>query len=44
MVTEADDLKITYTTMSVEQADAFNRAFDDALSGVMNSLGKDFPI
>lgn len=44
MVTEAKDLKITYTTMSVEQADAFNRAFDEALARVMDNLGRDYPI
>lgn len=43
MVTEAKDLKITYTTMSVEQADTFNRAFDDALSHVMASVGRAYP-
>lgn len=44
MVTAARDLKITYTTMSVEQADAFNRAYDDALASVTNRLGDDYPI
>ena len=44
MVTETKDLKITYTTMSLEQAGAFNRAFDSALNTVMGSLGRDYPV
>lgn len=44
MVTAARDLKVTYTTMSVEQADAFNRAYEDALEFVMGKLGGDYPI
>ncbi len=43
MVTAARDLKITYTTMSVEQAGTFNRAYDEALSSVMKQLGGDYP-
>ena len=43
MVTEQRDQKITYTTMSVEQADAFNQAFDDALADVRSRLGSNFP-
>jgi 1-pyrroline-5-carboxylate dehydrogenase len=44
MVTAAKDLKVTYTTMSVEQVDAFNRAFDEALAQVMDRLGRDYPL
>lgn len=44
MVTAAKDLKITYTTMSVDQIDAFNRAFDEALSAVMNDLGREYSV
>jgi 1-pyrroline-5-carboxylate dehydrogenase len=36
--------KVTYTTMSVEQADAFNTAFDEALSHIKRELGKDYPL
>jgi 1-pyrroline-5-carboxylate dehydrogenase len=38
MVTEQ---KITYTTMSVEQAEAFNQAYDQALARVHGQLGND---
>jgi 1-pyrroline-5-carboxylate dehydrogenase len=41
MVTQ--DEKITYTTMTVEQADAFNRRFDEALEAVRADLGKTYP-
>lgn len=44
MVTEQQDQKITYTTMSVEQADAFNKAYDRALQQVMSELGREYPI
>jgi 1-pyrroline-5-carboxylate dehydrogenase len=43
MVTEARDQKITYTTMSVEQAESFNRAYDEALERVMGRLGREYP-
>lgn len=43
MVTEARDQKITYTTMGVEQAESFNRAYDEALQGVMGRLGRAYP-
>jgi 1-pyrroline-5-carboxylate dehydrogenase len=43
MVTEARDQKITYTTMSVEQAESFNRAYDEALERVMGELGREHP-
>jgi 1-pyrroline-5-carboxylate dehydrogenase len=35
--------KITYTTMSVEGAEAFNRAFDNALESVSAQLGREHP-
>jgi 1-pyrroline-5-carboxylate dehydrogenase len=41
MVTE--DEKITYTTMTVEQADAFNRRFVEALTTVRSRLGETYP-
>jgi 1-pyrroline-5-carboxylate dehydrogenase len=44
MVTQQRDQKITYTTMSVEQAEAFNRAYDEALETVMGQLGRDYPV
>ena len=44
MVTERQDQKITYTTMSVEQAESFNRAYDRALDTVMSQLGREYPI
>lgn len=40
MVTEQREEKITYTTMSVGQAESFNRAFDEALQRVLPELGK----
>lgn len=43
MVTEQRDQKITYSTMSVEQAETFNRAYDEALAGVMEHLGETYP-
>lgn len=43
MVTEARDQKITYTTMSVDQAEAFNRAYDEAVQRVMDQLGRQYP-
>jgi 1-pyrroline-5-carboxylate dehydrogenase len=30
--------------MSVDEAEAFNRAYDEALASVMNELGRDYPI
>ena len=44
MVTEARDEKITYTTMSVEQAEAFNQAYDRALESVRSQLGREYAI
>jgi len=35
--------KITYTTMSVEQAEAFNRAYDQALERVRGEVGREHP-
>lgn len=35
--------KITYTTMSVEQAETFNRAYDEALERVMAQVGNEHP-
>ncbi|HEX8918222.1 MAG TPA: aldehyde dehydrogenase family protein, partial [Chloroflexota bacterium] len=43
MVTAPGDQKITYTTMSVDQSEAFNLAYESALSEVMSQLGKDYP-
>lgn len=43
MVTEALDLKITYTTMSVEQSEIFNAAYDEALARVLASIGRTYP-
>ncbi len=42
MVAQEQDQKITYTTMSMEQAGAFNRAFDAALDKVMGQLGREY--
>ncbi len=44
MVAEGADLKITYTTMSVEQAEVFNRAYDSALADVMGRLGRRYSV
>src|SRR5579859_2906996 len=44
MVTAPRDQKITYTTMSVDQADAFNRRYGTALDTVMSRLGAEYPI
>lgn len=44
MVTETEIPKVTYTTMSVEQADAFHSAFDEALSKIKSELGKEYPL
>lgn len=44
MVTEQRDQKITYSTLSVEQAQAFNEAYDRALDGVMATLGQEYPV
>jgi 1-pyrroline-5-carboxylate dehydrogenase len=43
MVTQETEPKITYSTMSVEQIDAFNRAFDRALASVRGELGREYP-
>jgi 1-pyrroline-5-carboxylate dehydrogenase len=42
MVTKDQEQKITYTTMSVEQAETFNRAYEEALARVLESLGKEY--
>ncbi|HZT96559.1 MAG TPA: aldehyde dehydrogenase family protein [Chloroflexota bacterium] len=44
MATMTEIPKVTYTTMSVEQADAFHSAFDQALAEVRAELGKTYPI
>lgn len=44
MVTGEKEQKITYTTMSVEQAEAFNRSFDEALASAKAELGREYPI
>src|ERR1019366_398721 len=36
--------KVTYTTMSMAQAEAFNLVFDDALKQVRSSFGQVHPI
>lgn len=43
MVTEQREQKITYTTMGVDQAEAFNRSFDAALDRVRGDLGREYP-
>jgi 1-pyrroline-5-carboxylate dehydrogenase len=43
MVMQGQDQKITYTTMGVEQADAFNRRYGEALEAVRSELGKTYP-
>lgn len=44
MVTGAREQKITYTTMSVEAAEEFNRRYDDALGSARSRLGHTYPI
>src|SRR5689334_11197559 len=44
MVTQQQEEKITYSTMSVEQADSFNRQYDTALAGVRQALGREYPV
>jgi 1-pyrroline-5-carboxylate dehydrogenase len=44
MVTQQQEEKITYSTMSVEQADAFNRQYDAALEAVQGALGREYPV
>jgi 1-pyrroline-5-carboxylate dehydrogenase len=44
VVTESKELKVTYTTMSVDQLDEFNRAYESALREVGNQLGRDYPV
>lgn len=36
--------KITYTTMGVEQAQAFNQAFEQAVQRTMGQLGQEYPL
>ncbi len=44
MVTERQDPKITYTTMSVDQLDSFNAAYERALALVSSQLGREYPV
>lgn len=44
MATQTELPKVTYTTMSVEQADAFHTAFDTALVRVRGELGTEHPM
>ncbi len=44
MATATEIPKVTYTTMSMEQAEAFHSAFDDALKEVQGELGSTYPI
>lgn len=44
MVAPAEIPKVTYTTMSVDQEEAFNNAFDEALTKVRSGLGHEHPI
>lgn len=44
MVTQEQDEKITYSTMSVGQAEALNRAFGQALDAARGQLGREYPI
>src|SRR5947209_16858730 len=44
MVTQQREEKITYSTMSVEQADAFNQKYDAALEVVRGQLGREYPV
>ena len=44
MTTQADVPKITYTTMSVGEAENLHRAFDQALREVRADLGREFPL
>jgi len=45
MVTAAAEIpKVTYSTMSMEQAAAFNGAFDEALDSARNKLGREHPL
>lgn len=44
MVTQEQDQKITYSTMSVGQAEALNRAFGQAVDTVHGQLGQEYRI
>lgn len=44
MVTERQDPKITYTTMSVDQLDSFNAAYERALAHISSQLGREYPV
>jgi 1-pyrroline-5-carboxylate dehydrogenase len=44
MITQQELPKVTYTTMSVEQAEAFHAAFDEALEKVRSQLGQTWPL
>jgi len=43
MVIGQGDQKVTYTTMDVDQAEAFNEAYDRALETVRAQLGREYP-
>jgi 1-pyrroline-5-carboxylate dehydrogenase len=44
VVTEPKQMKITYSTMNVEQLDAFNAAYEKALVHVSSELGREYPV
>ena len=44
MVTDASDFKVTYTTMSLDQLDRFNDAYERALAVVRGQLGGQYPV
>jgi len=44
MVTEQNEQKVTYTTMSVGQAQRFHERFDTALAQVMRDVGEEYPV
>lgn len=44
MTTQQQEQKITYTTMGVDQAEAFNAAFDRALQEVQRDVGEEHPV
>lgn len=43
MVTQQQDEKITYTTMSVGQKESFDKAYDSAVRTIMDDLGREYP-
>lgn len=44
MVTEQQEEKITYTTMSVQQARQFHERYDAALERIMSAMGGEYPV